>query len=233
MAQSKLPSFLLTTWLLGTIATKSRVSDFLQSLQEYEIVHPRVISSEHGRSRRSTSERDNANEHLEEPLLIEISNWTLKTVTNNRLMLSPNFTTDWVYFTETRSVAYDEKMDCHLRHGSVEGGKGSLVVVTVCKEEVYALMLTDGKSFFVQPLMDGQHVMYESKNAGWWSTRENTDAVSVRRGNPAGGAFVHTVTSNLYDIVLQTRRVVSQYAVVPVWQKTYNFQNKPYFVGNC
>ena len=90
MTQSKLPSFLLTTWLLlGTIATKSRMGEFLHSLQEYEIVYPRVISNENGRGRRSTRESL-------EPMLLEISNWTLRTVVNDRFLFSSNFTVDWV-----------------------------------------------------------------------------------------------------------------------------------------
>ncbi|XP_076243278.1 A disintegrin and metalloproteinase with thrombospondin motifs 3 [Calliopsis andreniformis] len=178
MTRSKLPSLLLTTWLLGTIATKSRVSDFLQSLQGYEIVYPRVIPGQSGRSRRSIFEQ--GNEDVEEPMFIEISNWTLRTVANNRLTLSSNFTTDWVSSTQTRSFSLDTSMDCDLRQGSLEGTR-SMVVVTLCEEEMYALILTDRKLFFVQPLMDGQHVMYEPKQTRWWSFKENPDVVSSNK----------------------------------------------------
>lgn len=205
MTQSKLPSFLLTTWLLGTIATKSRVSDFLQSLQEYEIVHPRVIPGGSERSRRSIFDQNNTNEDVEEPMFIEISNWTLRTIANNRVILSSNFTTDWVYANRTKSAGYDRKMDCNLRQGNLEDSASSFVVVTLCEEEMYAMILAERRLFLVQPLMDGQHVMYEPRQARWRSFRENPDVVSVNRENPEGGAIVNTVTSNLCNSVLQAR----------------------------
>ncbi|XP_054016241.1 A disintegrin and metalloproteinase with thrombospondin motifs 3-like isoform X1 [Hylaeus anthracinus] len=183
MTRSKLPSFLLTMWLLGTIATKSRVSDFLQSLQEYEIVYPRIIPSVNTRDRRSIPGEGDAD--LEESLFIEISNWTLKTTANDRLTLSSDFTVDWVHSSHARTTN-DGKLGCNLRRGSLEGGDTrSVVVVTLCDEGMYVLMLTDRKSFFVQPLTDGQHVMYESRHAGWWSYREGSDVVSVMRENPS------------------------------------------------
>lgn len=166
MTQSKLPSFLLTTWLLlGTIATKSRMGEFLHSLQEYEIVYPRVISNENGRGRRSTRESL-------EPMLLEISNWTLRTVVNDRFLFSSNFTVDWVKRGKRRLEDH-EKARCDLRRGSLEGDESSFVVVTICEEDVYAMMLTGQRSFFVQPLTNGEHVMFQSKQARWWSTREN------------------------------------------------------------
>lgn len=166
MTQSKLPSFLLTTWLLlGTIATKSRMGEFLHSLQEYEIVYPRMISNENGRGRRSTRESL-------EPMLLEISNWTLRTVVNDRFLFSSNFTVDWVKRGKRRLEDH-EKARCDLRRGSLEGDESSFVVVTICEEDVYAMMLTNQRSFFVQPLTNGEHVMFQSKQARWWSTREN------------------------------------------------------------
>lgn len=166
MTQSKLPSFLLTTWLLlGTIATKSRMGEFLHSLQEYEIVYPRVISNENGRGRRSTRESL-------EPMLLEISNWTLRTVVNDRFLFSSNFTVDWVKRGKRRLEDH-EKARCDLRRGSLEGDESSFVVVTICEEDVYAMMLTNQRSFFVQPLTNGEHVMFQSKQARWSSTREN------------------------------------------------------------
>ncbi|XP_076636472.1 A disintegrin and metalloproteinase with thrombospondin motifs 14 isoform X1 [Colletes latitarsis] len=182
MTQSKLPSFLLTMWLLGTIATKSRVSDFLESLQEYEIVYPRIIPKGNERNRRSIVQEENGD--LEEPVFIEISNWTLKTIANNRLTVSSNFTVDWVHSTEARSTGHQSKLGCNLRRGSLEGGKRSLVIATLCNQEMYVLVLTDRKSFFVQPLTNGQHVMYESRYASWWSYKDTPDIVSVKRENP-------------------------------------------------
>lgn len=186
MAQSKLPSFLLATWFLGTIATKSRVNEFLQSLPEYEIVYPRVISNGNTRDKRSTRDRETLHDDHEEPLFLEISNWTLRTVANDRLVLSSNFTVHWVYSSETKSDGPGREARCDHRQGSLEDNPRSLVVVTLCKEEVYALMLIDQRSFLVQPLTDGQHVMYQSEHVKWWSTREDPDIVSVSRGNFEG-----------------------------------------------
>ena len=58
--------------------------------------------------------------------------------------------------------------------------------MTICKEEVYALMLIGQRSFFVQPLTNGQHVMFQPKNEKWWSIRNNSSFVSVNPENPAG-----------------------------------------------
>ena len=129
MTRSKLPSFLLATWLLGTIATKSRMSDFLQSLQEYEIVYPRVIPNESARNRRSTHEdRETWREYLhQEPVFLEISNWTLRTMANDRLILSSNFTVNWVRQGKTKSERRNAKANCDLRQGSLEGDASSFV----------------------------------------------------------------------------------------------------------
>ncbi|XP_048264930.1 uncharacterized protein LOC105667080 isoform X4 [Bombus terrestris] len=194
MTRSKLPSFLLATWLLGTIATKSRMSDFLQSLQEYEIVYPRVIPNESAWNRRSTHEdRETWREYLhQEPVFLEISNWTLRTMANDRLILSSNFTVNWVRQGKTKSERRNAKANCDLRQGSLEEDASSFVVVTICEEEVYALMLIGQRSFFVQPLTNGQHVMFQPKNEKWWSIRNNSSFVSVNPENPA-------VTSSLFS----------------------------------
>ncbi|XP_076647528.1 A disintegrin and metalloproteinase with thrombospondin motifs 1 [Halictus rubicundus] len=177
MKRSRLPSVLLTTWLIGTIATKSRVSEFLQSLEEYEIVYPRIVPNENTRGRRSTG--DQMHEDGSSSVIIEISNWTLRTVASDRVMLGSNFKVDWVYATRTESEIYEAQSGCQLRRGSLDGGDGSSVVVTLCEQEVYAIMVADGTSFFVEPLADGKHVMYESPKVGWWSSRDS-DVVSLR-----------------------------------------------------
>nr|XP_033324543.1 A disintegrin and metalloproteinase with thrombospondin motifs 3-like isoform X1 [Megalopta genalis] len=174
MKRSKLPGVLLTTWLLGTIATKSR--EFLQSLQEYEIVYPRIIVNESPRGRRSAVDQP----HDDGSVIIEISNWTLRTVASDRVILDSNFKVDWVYATRTESEIYGGQSGCQLRQGSLNGGNRSLVVVTLCEQEVYAIMVTDRASFFVEPLADGKHVMYESPKVGWWSSKEDADLVSLR-----------------------------------------------------
>ncbi|XP_034186806.2 A disintegrin and metalloproteinase with thrombospondin motifs 1 isoform X1 [Osmia lignaria lignaria] len=176
MTQSKLPSFLLTMWLLGTIATKSRMSDFLQSLQEYEIVYPRIIPNGKLRNRRSTAD------HVEEPVFLEINNWTLRTISSDRLILSSNFTVDWVHSNKMDPTSQAVQGNCNLRQGNLEGDKSSLAVVTLCEQDVYALMMIDRKSFFVQPLNNGQHVMYRSEQTGWWSSKDDPNIVSLRRG---------------------------------------------------
>lgn len=176
MTQSKLPSFLLTMWLLGTIATKSRMSDFLQSLQEYEIVYPRIIPNGKLRNRRSTAD------HEEEPVFLEINNWTLRTISSDRLILSSNFTVDWIHSNKMDPTSHAVRANCNLRRGNLEGDKSSFAVVTLCEQDVYALIMIDRKSFFVQPLDDGQHVMYRSEHSGWWSSKEDPNIVSLRRG---------------------------------------------------
>ena len=183
--QSKLPGFLLAAWLLGIVATKSRMSEFLHSLHEHEIVYPRVIPSENARNKRSAHDRETPLEDLEEQLIfLGINNWTLRTVANDRLTLSSNFTVNWVHRSGTKFEEYNGMADCDLRQGGLRGDENSFAVVTLCKEEVYALMLIDQRSFFVQPLTNGQHVMFQSRDKRWWSARENSNFVSVTPGNP-------------------------------------------------
>ncbi|XP_015434707.1 PREDICTED: A disintegrin and metalloproteinase with thrombospondin motifs 3-like [Dufourea novaeangliae] len=183
MKRLKLLSVLLTTWLLGTIATKSRVTEFLQSLQEYEIVYPRVIVNENARGRRSTVERSDE----EGTVIIEINKWTLKTVVNDRLILDSNFKVDWVYSDRTQSEVYGDILGCQLRQGSLDRGNGSLVVVTLCEKEVYAMMVTERASFFVEPLVDGRHVMYESSKVRRWSAKGDLDIVSLEQETHENG----------------------------------------------
>ncbi|KAK9307654.1 hypothetical protein QLX08_002067 [Tetragonisca angustula] len=184
--QSKLPSFLLAAWLLGTVATKSRMSEFLHSLHEYEIVYPRVIASENARDKRSAHDRSTSLQHLEEQLIsLGINNWTLRTVSNDRLTLSSNFTVNWVHRGGTKFVEYNGTVDCDLRQGGLKGDENSFAVVTLCRDEVYALMLIDQRSFLVQPLTNGQHVMFQSGDKRWWSAREYSNFVSVTPRNPA------------------------------------------------
>ncbi|XP_050578242.1 A disintegrin and metalloproteinase with thrombospondin motifs 3-like isoform X3 [Bombus affinis] len=105
---------------------------------------------------------------------------------NDRLILSSNFTVNWVRRGKTKSERRNAKANCDLRQGSLEGDASSFVVVTLCEEEVYALMLIGQRSFFVQPLTNGQHVMFQPKNEKWWSIRNNSSFVSVNPENPAG-----------------------------------------------
>ncbi|XP_050472499.1 A disintegrin and metalloproteinase with thrombospondin motifs 18-like isoform X2 [Bombus huntii] len=157
-------------------------------LQEYEIVYPRVIPNASARNRRSTQEdRETWREYLRrEPVFLEISNWTLRTVANDRLILSSNFTVNWVRQGKTKSERHNAKANCDLRQGSLEGDASSFVVVTICEEEVYALMSIGQRSFFVQPLTNGQHVMFQPKNERWRSIRDDSSFVSVNPENPAG-----------------------------------------------
>ncbi|XP_031850064.1 A disintegrin and metalloproteinase with thrombospondin motifs 3 isoform X2 [Nomia melanderi] len=176
MKRSKLPSVLLTTWLLGTFATKSRVTELLQSLQVYEIVYPRIIANENVRGKRSTDKMlDDGS------VVIEIGNWTLRTVASDRMVLDTGFKVDWVYSGRTRSEVHGGRYDCQFREGSLDETDDSTVVVTLCDEDVYAVMVTGGAAFFVEPLVDGKHVMYESSSVGWWSSREDSGVVSLRR----------------------------------------------------
>ncbi|XP_050599228.1 uncharacterized protein LOC126927217 isoform X1 [Bombus affinis] len=107
-------------------------------------------------------------------------------MSNDRLILSSNFTVNWVRQGKTKSERRNAKANCDLRQGSLEGDASSFVVVTICEEEVYALMLIGQRSFFVQPLTNGQHVMFQPKNEKWWSIRNNSSFVSVNPENPAG-----------------------------------------------
>ncbi|CAD1468887.1 unnamed protein product, partial [Heterotrigona itama] len=183
--QSKLAGFLLATWLLGIVATESRISEPVHSLHEHEIVYPRVIPAENARNKRSAHDRGTPLEDLEEQLIfLGVNNWTLRTVANDRLTLSSNFTVNWVHSSGTKFDGYHGMVDCDLRQGGLTGDENSFAVVTLCKEELYALVLIGQRSFFVQPLTNGQHVIFQSRDERWWSATENSNFVSVTPANP-------------------------------------------------
>ncbi|KAK2575571.1 hypothetical protein KPH14_011286 [Odynerus spinipes] len=168
MPQSKLPSFLVTTWLLGTVATKSRVDELLQSVDEYEIVYPRTITDDFASSFQNHRDlpQDDPPISREDEIYIVVRNWTLRTTINDRFTLSERL---------VRGGDLNAGLNCDLRHGSVENSEEpSSVVLTICENEIYAFIIVDGKSFFVEPLTEGRHIVYESKNTGWWSSRKSS-----------------------------------------------------------
>lgn len=44
---------------------------------------------------------------------------------------------------------------------------------------MYALMLIGQRSFCVQPLTHGQHVLFQLKHQRWWSIKDNSSYLSV------------------------------------------------------
>ncbi|XP_035719089.1 A disintegrin and metalloproteinase with thrombospondin motifs 2-like [Vespa mandarinia] len=167
MPQSKLSSLLVTTWLLGTIACKSRVDELIQSFIEYEIIYPRIITdnlSSSLRDHRLPFENHSRNLQEETTINVIIKNWTLRTTINDRLILSKDL--------HSRGGKYFNKnFDCDLRHGIVENNENiSSVVLTICLDEIYGFVIVDGRSYFIEPLTNGRHIFYESNNTGWWSS---------------------------------------------------------------
>ncbi|XP_043671720.1 A disintegrin and metalloproteinase with thrombospondin motifs 9-like [Vespula pensylvanica] len=167
MPQSKLSSLLVMTWLLGTIACKSRVDELIQSFIEYEIVYPTIITDDLSsslRDHRLPFENRSRNLQEETTIYVIVKNWTLRTTINDRLTLSKD-----LHLRGGKN--FNKSFDCDLRHGIVENNENiSSVVLTICLDEIYAFVIVDGRSFFVEPLTNGRHIFYESNNTGWWSS---------------------------------------------------------------
>lgn len=136
-------TILILIWSsIGDVRSQS-LDDFLGTLTDvksYEIVEPRIESSWEPRTKRSKA--------TEAPLRISLGNWILLTSINDALILADG-----------------GKGSCEVRHGSVLGKAESLTAVTVCDgPRIYGLIWVAGKSYFVQPLADGRHFLYESRN---------------------------------------------------------------------
>ncbi|XP_066584246.1 A disintegrin and metalloproteinase with thrombospondin motifs 3-like isoform X2 [Prorops nasuta] len=160
MAGSKLYWMLLAMWWLGSIDAKSRNDQLLMTLEDYEIVYPSIQYIPKGsRGRRSTETLET---RQDKDLLVRIGNWTLRTKSNDRLFIPPNLKMELI---SSNIQTIRELHNCEFRQGHLlEKRNESVVVLTICENEIYALMILDETSFCVQPLFDGQrHVLYESK----------------------------------------------------------------------
>ena len=178
MIRSKLIFPLLIIWLL--IINTGSQADFSDSFQE--IVYPTVISREEVRRRRSILDSDDS-----DSIYISISNWTLKTKLNKGLIIPPEFAIEWIHSNRSESQKSKLSINCEARYGTVEGGINSVVVLTICEGEFYGMMVTKNRHLFIRPLMEGKHLLYEDKNHGWKTIKEDNDFVTLFRNSFSDG----------------------------------------------
>lgn len=166
--------FLIISFLI--LNTRSQ-SDFLESNFQ-EIVYPTVISREEIRRRRSLRDID------KDSIFISISNWTIRTKLNSALIIPPYFDIDWIQSDRTRTEKSTFPLNCQAVHGSVENEKNidnSLIVMTICQKEFYGLLLIDNRYYFLQPIANGRHVLYEDGDINWKSVKENNSLALFRK----------------------------------------------------
>lgn len=175
MIRSKLIFYSIIIWLL--IINTGSQADFSDSSFQ-EIVYPIVISREEVRRRRSVLDIDDS-----DSIYISISNWTLKTKMNKGLIIPPEFAIEWIHSNNSESQKSKLSINCEARSGTVEGRINSLVVLTICEGEFYGLMLAENRHLFIKPLMSGKHLLYEDKNLGWKTIKEDNNFVTLFRNS--------------------------------------------------
>ncbi|XP_012282946.1 A disintegrin and metalloproteinase with thrombospondin motifs 3 [Orussus abietinus] len=140
--------------------------EYLGSLGNFEIVYPKIVSygGQWAREKRSFRE---TREDAEKVVSVLLKNWTLETRRNEQLIVPLNFSALWIG-SENFSV-YSKDSDnfsetCRTLQGTIRG-EDSTVALTICEDEFYGLVHIKNRSFFIEPLKNNQHVLYEWKKS--------------------------------------------------------------------
>lgn len=158
--------FLIMIFLILNTGSQS---DFLESNFQ-EIVYPTVISREEIRRRRSLFDID------ENSIFISLSNWTLKTKLNSALIIPSYFDIDWIHLEEIKNEKSKFPLNCQAVRGIIDNEENnSLVILTICQKEFYGLMLIENRYFFLQPIKNGKHLLFEDKNINWKSIKNDNN----------------------------------------------------------
>ena len=167
-------SLLVSIYIFQTSAWDAE--EFLKSLQQYEIVYPKVLV----RSKRSISEN---NENYNVNVLIK--NWTLVTETNPHLTISPDFRIQFI--NSDSEIEMDNENfqlpTCEILRGHVAGFKDSKATLTICDDHFYGMINIMGTMYVYQSLADGRHVLYEEsedKQFKFFADKENFDDIYPR-----------------------------------------------------
>lgn len=152
---------------------------FVDGFQRYpRIVHPRIITWAEllSRDRRSTKIM---NEIEKEPNLqfVSLDEWILKTELNSQLVFSQDFKTEWRGKTRS-SKQIDLLKSCESREGVINGWEkgSSRVILTRCQDDYYGLVHLLNRTFLLEPLLAGKHLLYE---AGLVRSRRQTSSSSM------------------------------------------------------
>ena len=140
--------------------------EFLKSLQEYEIIYPKVLL----RTKRLINEYER-----DDNVHVSIKNWTLITKTNPRLTLSPNFVIQLIHSNAELDIKSENLKipDCEILRGHVAEIEDSIVILTICENQFYGMIRLAGKTYLYQSLRDGRHVFYEDKGEERSANKEN------------------------------------------------------------
>ncbi|XP_046598676.1 A disintegrin and metalloproteinase with thrombospondin motifs 3-like [Neodiprion lecontei] len=149
-------------WSFDSLKSQN-LDDFLTSIdhiQSYKIVYPIIESPEGPRVKRSSVEAKS--------LRISLDDWTLETSLNELLIISPSFVARRILprgkFQGRRDAVDEDPLSCQVRRGFVMDQPESLVAITVCNGPwIYGIVNVTGGTFFLQPLSDGRHIIYESR----------------------------------------------------------------------
>lgn len=164
----KMTFLLLIIWFL-MINTGSQ-SNFLESSFQ-EIVYPTVISREEVRRKRSLLDIDDVS------VFISIRNWTLKTKLNSALIIPSYFDIDWIHSNEIKNEKFP---NCQAVNGFVDGNLHSMVILTICQQEFYGLLLIENRYLILQPLTNGEHLLFEDRN---FKLKSNSSASRENENN--------------------------------------------------
>lgn len=154
---------LLNIFLISCEIKKSNYDNFFNKLEKFEIVYPKVLSKseiEHRLKRSAEGKKINLNVWY-----ISLNNLTIEARINDDVMVPESFESHWSK-SGRRKVSDDDGLrlqKCFALYGSVSEFPGSSAVFTICEHEIFGLFTLGGVPYFIQPINDAQHVMYETK----------------------------------------------------------------------
>ena len=149
--------------IVATMISTSLTSDEFVNESRWTValgfVEPLIVAPNEDRIKRFASRQE---KHPKE-IYVSIANWTLKTVPNDRLVISPDLKIHWiessVHEPKRNVSSLRHHSDCEVRQGYVLNNDESIVALTICADEFYVMLKVDGSVFYVRPTTNGRHVL--------------------------------------------------------------------------
>ncbi|KAK0097204.1 hypothetical protein PV326_002939 [Microctonus aethiopoides] len=158
---------------------------------DHGFVNPKILSMTDSRPRRWINSRNEVH--------VSISNWLLKTHPNDKLLMSPNFMTEWVMSNDSIIVTPMSHEICRIHLGHVNDNKNSRVIMTICDGNFYVFFHYDNRSFTVNPITNGSHILKETKLQSLRSERVNFLRKIKRDLQGMKNKIIYNLTGDTFD----------------------------------
>lgn len=158
---------------------------------DHGFVNPKILSMTESRPRRWINSRNEVH--------VSISNWLLKTYPNDKLLTSPNFMTEWVMSNDSIIVTPISHEICRIHLGHVNDNKNSRVIMTICDGNFYIFFHYDNRSFTVNPIINGSHILKEMKLQSLRSERVNFLRKMKRDLHGMKNKLIYNLTGDTFD----------------------------------